>query len=248
MVHVAGRFHRFGMLEIELNDVTLSEANLLIDNFKCANSCSLVVNGGGFHVEWKGIPIFSVSAPQNSYWELRAYKGSGKGKKSRRKQEVAIQSVEDEAGGNRCHQQLRFDLQTGYGRTRKNNLANLETLAKKKDLKVELALLRVVKVTGGAPNKLSKIKVVRTSIAQVLTVISQTQKAKLRKAYKNKKYLPLDLRPKKTKAICFDRGKYVVLGITSTTGDNLAFLEKWFEKISEYKNTNFYITGESYAG
>ena len=44
-------------------------------------------------------------------------------------------------------------------------------------------------------------KVVRTSIAQVLTVISQTQKAKLREAYKNKKYLPLDLRPKKTRAI-----------------------------------------------
>ncbi|KAF5786214.1 putative nucleic acid-binding protein [Helianthus annuus] len=29
------------------------------------------------------------------------------------------------------------------------------------------------------------------------TVISQTQKAALREAYKNKKYLPLDLRPKK---------------------------------------------------
>lgn len=39
------------------------------------------------------------------------------------------------------------------------------------------------------------------SIAQVLTVISQTQKAALRKAYENKKYLPLDLRPKKTRAI-----------------------------------------------
>ncbi|GMH11738.1 hypothetical protein Nepgr_013579 [Nepenthes gracilis] len=70
-----------------------------------------------------------------------------------------------------------------------------------KDLKAELALLRVAKVTGGAPNKLSKIKVVRLSIAQVLTVISQTQKLALRKVYKNKKYLPLDLRPKKTRAI-----------------------------------------------
>ncbi|KAJ9553596.1 hypothetical protein OSB04_017641 [Centaurea solstitialis] len=76
-----------------------------------------------------------------------------------------------------------------------------DLFAQLKDLKAELALLRVAKVTGGAPNKLSKIKVVRTSIAQVLTVISQTQKAKLREAYKNKKYLPLDLRPKKTRAI-----------------------------------------------
>ncbi|KAJ0650756.1 putative ribosomal protein L29/L35 superfamily [Helianthus annuus] len=45
------------------------------------------------------------------------------------------------------------------------------------------------------------LKVVRTSIAQVLTVISQTQKSMLREAYKKKKYLPLDLRPKKTRAI-----------------------------------------------
>ncbi|CAA0842068.1 60S ribosomal protein L35-2 [Striga hermonthica] len=47
----------------------------------------------------------------------------------------------------------------------------------------------------------SIIKVVRLSIAQVLTVIAQKQKAALREAYKNKKYLPLDLRPKKTRAI-----------------------------------------------
>ena len=44
-------------------------------------------------------------------------------------------------------------------------------------------------------------KVVRLSIAQVLTVISQKQKAALREAYKKKKLLPLDLRPKKTRAI-----------------------------------------------
>jgi large subunit ribosomal protein L35e len=43
--------------------------------------------------------------------------------------------------------------------------------------------------------------VVRTSIARVLTVMSQKQKSALRDAYKNKKYLPLDLRPKKTRAI-----------------------------------------------
>ncbi|KAL3682964.1 hypothetical protein R1sor_000986 [Riccia sorocarpa] len=76
-----------------------------------------------------------------------------------------------------------------------------ELLNQLKELKAELALLRVAKVTGGAPNKLSKIKVVRLSIAQVLTVISQTQKAHLREVYKKKKFLPLDLRPKKTRAI-----------------------------------------------
>lgn len=113
-----------------------------------------------------------------------------------------------------------------------------DLLTQLKDLKAELSLLRVAKVTGGAPNKLSKMyyvlsfcwfwlfvflycvcvlccdvylvcflmgfdcsKVVRLSIAQVLTVISQKQKAALREAYKNKKLLPLDLRPKKTRAI-----------------------------------------------
>merc|ERR1712157_636161 len=76
-----------------------------------------------------------------------------------------------------------------------------ELLNQLKDLKAELALLRVAKVTGGAPNKLSKIKVVRLSIARVLTVISQNQKAALAKAYEGKKHKPLDLRVKKTRAI-----------------------------------------------
>ncbi|CAI9302813.1 unnamed protein product [Lactuca saligna] len=93
------------------------------------------------------------------------------------------------------NQMARIKVHELRGKTKADLFAQL------KDLKAELALLRVAKVTGGAPNKLSKIKVVRTSIAQVLTVISQTQKAMLREAYKNKKYLPLDLRPKKTRAI-----------------------------------------------
>ncbi|KAF3644314.1 60S ribosomal protein L35-2 [Capsicum annuum] len=44
-------------------------------------------------------------------------------------------------------------------------------------------------------------KVARLSIAQVLTVRLQRQKSALREAYKNKKYLPLDLLPKKIRAI-----------------------------------------------
>jgi large subunit ribosomal protein L35e len=42
---------------------------------------------------------------------------------------------------------------------------------------------------------------VRTSIACVHIVILQKQKTVLREVYKNKKLLPLDLRPKKTRAI-----------------------------------------------
>ncbi|KAM4877484.1 large ribosomal subunit protein uL29 [Thomomys bottae] len=76
-----------------------------------------------------------------------------------------------------------------------------ELLKQLDDLKVELSQLRVAKVTGGAASKLSKIRVVRKSIARVLTVINQTQKENLRKFYKGKKYKPLDLRPKKTRAL-----------------------------------------------
>merc|ERR1711913_101756 len=69
------------------------------------------------------------------------------------------------------------------------------------DLKTELGSLRVAKVTGGAASKLSKIRVVRKSIARVYIVMHQKQKENLRKLYRGKKYKPLDLRPKKTRAI-----------------------------------------------
>ncbi|GBF90452.1 60S ribosomal protein L35 [Raphidocelis subcapitata] len=83
-----------------------------------------------------------------------------------------------------------------------------ELKAQLADLKNELALLRVAKVTGGAPNKLAKIKVVRKSIARVLTVYRASLRTALRSKIaedgankKGKAYLPLDLRPKRTRAI-----------------------------------------------
>merc|ERR1711863_197117 len=69
------------------------------------------------------------------------------------------------------------------------------------DLKTELGSLKVAKVTGGAASKLSEIRVVTKSIARVHIVMNQKQKDNLRKFYRGKKYKPLDLRPKKTRAI-----------------------------------------------
>merc|ERR1711979_146875 len=69
------------------------------------------------------------------------------------------------------------------------------------EMKAELAQLRVAKVSGGAASRLAKIKIVRKSIARILTVYNQKQKSEARKQYKGKKYQPLDLRPKKTRAI-----------------------------------------------
>ncbi|CRG85079.1 60S ribosomal protein L35 [Talaromyces islandicus] len=69
------------------------------------------------------------------------------------------------------------------------------------ELKTELGQLRVQKISQGASSKLNRIHDVRKSIARILTVIKANQRAQLRLFYKNKKYLPLDLRPKHTRAI-----------------------------------------------
>merc|ERR1712029_1137697 len=72
------------------------------------------------------------------------------------------------------------------------------------EMKNELSQLRVAKVSGGAASKLEKIRIVRKAIARILTVYNQKQKAEARKLWsgkKGKKYLPTDLRPKKTRKI-----------------------------------------------
>ncbi|KAK7695817.1 60S ribosomal protein L35 [Cerrena zonata] len=69
------------------------------------------------------------------------------------------------------------------------------------ELKTELQSLRVQKIAGGSASKLTKINTVRKSIARVLTVMNQKQRQNLRELYKGKKYTPLDLRVKKTRAI-----------------------------------------------
>ncbi|WVN89608.1 uncharacterized protein L203_104836 [Cryptococcus depauperatus CBS 7841] len=69
------------------------------------------------------------------------------------------------------------------------------------ELKTELGSLRVQKVAGGSASKVTKINSVRKSIARILTVINQKQRQNLREFYRKSKYLPLDLRYKKTRAI-----------------------------------------------
>ncbi|KAF7288218.1 alcohol dehydrogenase [Mycena chlorophos] len=69
------------------------------------------------------------------------------------------------------------------------------------ELKNELLTLRVQKIAGGSASKLTKINTVRKSVARVLTVMNQKARQNLREYYKNKAYLPLDLRAKKTRAI-----------------------------------------------
>ena len=79
------------------------------------------------------------------------------------------------------------------------------------DLKQELSTLRVQKIAGGSAAKLTRMcahllsyadysATVRKAIARVYTIQTSQQRLALRKFYQDKKYLPLDLRPKQTRA------------------------------------------------
>ena len=71
------------------------------------------------------------------------------------------------------------------------------------EFKTELSQLRVARVTGGPASKLSKIRIIRKSIARVLTVINQKKNSGARE-FMSKKFrgrLPKRLRPKKTRAL-----------------------------------------------
>lgn len=54
----------------------------------------------------------------------------------------------------------------------------------------------------------------RKSIARVLTIINVTQRQQLRLFYKKKKYMPLDLRPKKTRKLRREMTRYEKSQIT----------------------------------
>ncbi|KAI8074888.1 60S ribosomal protein L35 [Gongronella butleri] len=69
------------------------------------------------------------------------------------------------------------------------------------EAKQELASLRVQKVAGASAAKLQEIGHARRNIARILTVINQTQREQLRLFYQKKKFTPLDLRVKKTRAM-----------------------------------------------
>lgn len=66
------------------------------------------------------------------------------------------------------------------------------------ELKQELATLRVQQIQKAS---LPRINIVRKNIARVLTVINQNQRETVRGFYEGKKYIPKDLRAKKTRAL-----------------------------------------------
>ena len=74
-----------------------------------------------------------------------------------------------------------------------------------KELKTELAALRVSQVTGGTASKLGKIRVARKNIARALTAINAKKRIVMRKQIDGNghglKRIPKQLRTKKTRAI-----------------------------------------------
>ncbi|KAL0224676.1 hypothetical protein RCL1_002588 [Eukaryota sp. TZLM3-RCL] len=80
-------------------------------------------------------------------------------------------------------------------------LSKEEIVKKVTDLKGELLNLRVAKVTSGGASKMMKIRSVRKSIARCLTILNTQRKHELRKQYRGAKYVPIDLRPKLTRAL-----------------------------------------------
>nr|CDP94342.1 BMA-RPL-35, isoform a [Brugia malayi] len=86
-------------------------------------------------------------------------------------------------------------------RTVRKNIARILTVINQTQKQELRKFYKVSKVVGGGASKLSKIRTVRKNIARILTVINQTQKQELRKFYKGKHFKPLDIRPKKTRAM-----------------------------------------------
>lgn len=100
---------------------------------------------------------------------------------------------------------------------------NAELIADLKKLREELQTIRFTKVSGTAVSKLTKIKSLRKQIARVLTIIRENRKNEVISSLRTRvtkekkdgkeeeiktqiknlklKHIPLDLRPKKTRAI-----------------------------------------------
>ncbi|EHA53744.1 60S ribosomal protein L35 [Pyricularia oryzae] len=108
-----------------------------------------------------------------------------------------------------------------------------ELLKQLNELKTELNQLRIQKIASSG-TKLTKIHDIRKSIARVLTVINLKQRQQLRLFYKNKKYLPLDLRAKQTRAIRRRLSKE----------DASRVLEKTKKRQQHFSQRNYFVKAE----
>merc|ERR1719321_1664979 len=80
---------------------------------------------------------------------------------------------------------------------KQEDAALIEKLGK---LRSELVGLRTSKVSSAPQVKLARIRVVRKSIAKVLTVLNEKRRGAAKEEWKKKKYNPYDLRAKQSKS------------------------------------------------
>lgn len=84
-------------------------------------------------------------------------------------------------------------------------MANLKISQLKQKSKEELLTLlsdlRKEQLDNKTSSKSKKNNSIKKNIARILTLLNINQREELKKAYKDKKYVPLDLRPKMTKSM-----------------------------------------------
>ncbi|XP_068663076.1 DELLA protein RGL1-like [Aristolochia californica] len=59
-------FSRYGFMEVEMNQMYLYQAELIVEKFPTCSSCTIDVNGKSLIISWKGTPLHFISA-----WKLR---------------------------------------------------------------------------------------------------------------------------------------------------------------------------------
>ncbi|OAF69866.1 40S ribosomal protein S7 [Intoshia linei] len=122
---------------------------------------------------------------------------------------------------------------------RKKNKVDL--LKQLNTLKIELSELIMQKTSSSSANKLSLISVLRKRVAKVSTVIHQTQKVNAVKFYESKKFKPLDIRPKLTRA---KRRELTKKQKNAKTSKELAKLRKFPKRNKSFTKLLYHFPGE----
>ncbi len=80
--------------------------------------------------------------------------------------------------------------------------SSVEDLTKQlSEVRQELSQQRIRSTASNRSKDSNKIRESRKNVARVLTVMNQKRKAEARETFKNKKHIPLDLRPRLSRAL-----------------------------------------------
>ena len=103
-----------------------------------------------------------------------------------------------------------------------------ELLHELDEQKAEFLNLRVAKVTGAAPSKLMKIRVVRKNIARILTFYNVRRHEAARAEWDGKSRIPKQLRPKLTRKL---RTRPTKAQLTAIPAKKKKFARAWPKRL-----------------